>query len=334
MPGGLLVADIPSKRPSLANVILCAANPEETPLITRMRKGQKLTQMDHKFFIEVKPARRTGGRSDGEDVGEFGKGGPRKEFVVRAQEFGRPYKVGQQTQDVVEDAAVPDQMAKLRLSESNEIMKDVETKVVSSDVSASDEGTPDKGSRLGGLGYLLSAPTDSMTDNPVDAAIRIPVAQRFTDVKANFTEAKLTDMMEARRNACGHSSEFLFIIGTTLQRSFDVFENYVPTVANFTVTMRTMNGSSADRTVKRGIRFYEGSFGSAELVIDDFLPSQARGYGLDMGKSGMEWLPFGKGAVRKPLPDLGGGPRELVTFIGAYKPGDVRAHLLIKPSDE
>lgn len=332
MPGGLTISDIPSKRPSLANVILCAANPEETPLITRIRKGQKLTQMDHKFYVEAKPTRRTGGRADGEDVGEFGKGGPRYEVVVRAQEFGRPYKVGQQTQDVIEDAAVPDQMAKLRMSEAKEIMKDAEAKLVSSDASAADEGTPDKGSRMGGLGYLLSAPADSMADNPINAAIRIPAVQRYTGTKANFNEAALTDMMEARRNACGHSSEFLFVIGTTLQRKFDLFENYIADLASHTVTMRTMNGTSANRTVKRGIRFYEGSFGSAELIIDDFLPSQARGYGLDMDQ--LEWLPFGSGAKRKPLPDLGGGPRELVTFIGAYKPGDVRAHLLIKPSDE
>ena len=42
---------------------------------------------------------------------------------------------------------------------------------------------------------------------------------------------------------------------------------------------------------------------------------------------------YGSGAQKTPLPNLGGGPRELVTFIGAFKPGDVRAHILIKPSD-
>lgn len=332
MPGGLLVGDVVGKVPSLANVILNAANPSETPLVTRIRKGPSLTQMDHAYFVEEKPARRTDGRSDGEDVGEFGKGTKKHESAIRAQEFGRPYKVGQQTQNVVTTAGIPDQMARLRRSEMEEIMKDAETKMLSSDVSASDEGTPGKGSRMGGLGYLLSAPTDSMTDKPIDAAIRIPANQRYTDTYANFNETALVAAMKARRALCGQSADLVALIGTDLQTSFDVFENYLPTVASNTVTFRSMNGTSADRTVKRGIRFYDGSFGYVELQISDFLPSSKRGYLLDMDQ--MEWLPFGSGAQKTPLPNLGGGPRELVTFIGAFKAGDVRAHVFIHPSDE
>jgi len=92
-----------------------------------------------------------------------------------------------------------------------------------------------------------------------------------------------------------------------------------------------MNGTSTDRTVKRGVRYYDGSFGYVELIIDDFLPTSRWGYLLDLTQ--MEWLPYGSGAQKTPLPNLGGGPRELVTFIGAFKPGDVRAQILIKPSD-
>lgn len=93
-----------------------------------------------------------------------------------------------------------------------------------------------------------------------------------------------------------------------------------------------MQNTSLKREVRRGIRFYEGSFGSAEIVIDDFVPSYKRAYGLDLDQ--MYMLPMGKGAERKTLPDQGGGPRELLKMTFAYKPGDVRAHLLVKPSDE
>lgn len=333
MPGGLLVGDVVGKVPSLANVILCAANPSDTPLITRIRKSkQSLTQMDHTYFVEEKPQRRTGGRSDGEDVGEFGKGSKKHELGIRAQEFGRPYKVGQQTQNVVTTAGIPDQMARLRLSENQEIMKDVETKALSSDVSAADEGTPDKGSRMGGLGYLLTDTAGSMTDKPVDVAVRLPANQHYTGTYANWNEPALIDEMQARRNLCGQSSELVALIGTDLQRSFDIFENYLPTVASNTVTFRSMNGTSEDRTVKRGIRFYDGSFGYVELQIDDFLPKSRRGYLLDMDQ--LEWIPFGSGAQKTPLPNLGGGPRELVSYIGAFKAGDPRGHIWINPSDE
>jgi len=330
--GGLTVADIPSKRPSLANVLLCAANPEETPLITRMRKGPKLKQMDHKYFVEEKPARNTAGATDGQDVTSFGKGGTRHAIEVRAQEFRRTYKVGQQTQEIVEDAAVPDQMAKLRMSEGKEIWKDVESRVLSSLASSEDTGVEDEGSKLGGLGYALSATGDTMADKPIPVAIRIPTAQRHTGTAAAFTETVLTDMMEARRQAAGHSSEFLFLVGTTIQRRFDTFENYLPDLASHTVTLRNMQNVGLKREVIRGIRFYEGSFGSAQLVIDDFLPSQKRAYGLDMDQ--LQLLPMGSGAEKKALPDLGGGPRELLKLTFAFKAGDVRGHLIVKPSDE
>lgn len=329
---GLLIGDIPSKRPSLADVLICAANPEETPMVTRMRKGKALRQFDHKYFVEVKPNRKTGGATDGQDVDGYEKGGPRYAVEIRAQEFRRTYGVGQQSQEIVEDTAVPDQMAKLRLDYSKEIIKDIEAKVLSSDVSAEDEGTPDKGSRMGGLGYLLSAPADSMTDKPINTTIRTPANQRYTGTYANFNEAALVDMMEARRNLTGQSAELLAMIGTQIQRKFDTFENYLPDLASHTVTLRNMQNVGQKREIQRGVRFYSGSFGYLELMINDFLPSQKRAYILDMTQLSM--LPMGKGAEKKPLPDMGGGPRELLKMTFAYKPTDVRAHIFIKPSDE
>lgn len=330
--GGLTVGDIPSKRPSLANVLLCAANPEEVPLFTRMRKGKKLQQFDHKYFVQVKPERKSTGATDGQDVTAYEKGGPRYAIEIRAQEFRRVYKVGQQTQEIIEDAAVPDQMAKLRMDFGKEIIKDIEAATLSSQVSQEDQGTEDNGSKIGGAGYILSTSADSMTDKSIESSIRIPSTQRHTGTAANFTETILTDMMEARRQACGHSSEFVFFVGTTIQRRFDTFENYLVDDTTKVTTLRNMSNEKLKRDLLRGIRFYEGSFGSAQLVIDDFLPSQKRAYGFDMDQC--EMLPMGNGAERKPLPDLGGGPRELLKMTFAYKLGDPRAHLFVKPSDE
>lgn len=332
MSAGLLVGDIVNKVPSLANVLLCAANPEEVPFTTRIKKGKKIGQFDHKYFVEVIPGRQSGGATDGQDVTGFNKGRARKEFEIRGQEFRRSYKVGQQTQDVIEDSAVSDQMAKLRLDEGKEILKDVEAKALSDDVSAADEGTEDKGSRMGGLGYLLTPTGTAMTDKPIPDVIRIPANQRYTGTYAAFTETSLTDILENRRNLCGHSAELVMYCGTAIQRKFDQFENYIPDVASHTVTLRSMDNQRQTRTVRRGIRFYEGSFGSVEVVIDDFMPKSRRAYLVDHDQA--EWLPMGKGSTKLPLPNLGGGPRELLTYTGAWKPGDVRSYCVIKPSDE
>jgi hypothetical protein len=330
--GGLTVADIPSKRPSLANVLLNACNPEETPIVTRMKKGPKLRQMDHKYFVELKPARVDIGATDGQDVTNFGKGGTRYAVEVRAQEFRRTYKVGQISQEIVEDAAVPDQMAKLRMDEGMEIWKDVETRIASSNASQEDSGVENEGSKMGGLGYLFSLAADSMADKPIETTIRMPSAQKHVGTLAQFTETVLIDMMEARRQACGHSSEFVFFCGTSVKRNFTNFANYLTDDTTKVTFLRDLGNVKRERTLTRGINFYEGDFGSAEIVIDDFLPSQKRAYGLDMDQ--MYMLPLGAGAEKKALPDLGGGPRELLKLTFAYKPGDVRAHLMVKPSNE
>ena len=324
MPG-LQSTDIPSKVPSLADTLLCAANPEETPLVTRMSKGRALTQMKHTVFVEVKPSRKTGGATDGQDVTTYEGGGERKEYDVRAQEFRRVPKVGQQAQDIVQDSTTTDQFARLKLRLGKELWKDAETRILSDSISAADEGTEDKGSRMAGLGDRLS--TSAQSDSLIPSEVRVPAAQVYSAALSSMTETHLTDIMEARRQACGVSSELVLICGTTVQRKFDDFENYIPDKASHTVTLRTCACGDIEKTLKRGIRFYEGSFGTVEIEIDDFMPNQKRGYLLDFDQLSM--LPFGKMVTFNPLPDLGGGPRGLLKATMAYTPGDPRAHATI-----
>lgn len=328
MAGGLTIQDIPSKRPSLANTILCAANPEEFPLLTRAKKGQKLTQMDHSYFVEVKPARNTGGATDGQDTDVFEGGGPRYAATVRAQEFRRSFKVGQQSQEVVDDAAVPDQFAKLKIDYGIECMKDAEARLLSDSSSSADTGLVNQGSMLAGLGERLTPAGTTQNDYAIPDAIRIPSAQVYSSGATSFDENALIALMQARWNLCGNSMELLYLVGSTIQQQFDTFALYVATVSSYTATIRDMTNEMLDRTVKRGVRMYEGSFGSAEVVLDFWLPNQKRGYGIDMEQFTI--LPFGNMARFKPLPDLGGGPRGLITMTLAAKPGDVRGHTAIK----
>ena len=364
MAGGLTIGNIPSKRPSLASTILCAASPEETPFITRVRKGSPISQMDHKYFVEDRPGRVLTGATDGEDVTEYEAGGPRFEISVRAQEFRRTYKVGQQSQNVVTDEAVPNQIGKLRLDYGLEMLKDVETRALSNLASQADQGMKQNGSRMGSVGYGLSTSADAMADNPIPVAIRIPVDQVYTGTVAAFTESPITDMLELRRNRSGNSQELVALVGTKLQRQFDNFENYIANApAGFTVVAQTitrdMEGRKISRAIRRGVRFYENSFGTVEVVISDFIGAtsetapvtdQKRGFFLDFDESrdrdgkdaGLMIKPYrgseedfrGKvhnfnGAVVLPLPNAGGGPREMVKYITMLQVGDPRAHLKI-----
>lgn len=330
MAGGLTIQDIPSKRPSLANTILCAADPEEFPLTTRAKKGKKLTQMEHSYFVEVKPARKSGGATDGQDADTFEGGGPRYASMVRAQEFRRSFKVGQQTQEIVEDAAVPDQFAKLKIDYGKETMKDTETQLLSDTASAADTGLPDQGSRMAGLGDRLSPVGTPQPDFPIPPAVQMPLNQLFSAGIATLDENALIALMQARWNLCGHTSEFLFLVGTDVQKQFDSFALYLANVSGYTATIRDMQNAKLDRTLTRGVRMYEGSFGSAEVQLDFFLPNSKRGYGLDMEQFSL--LPYGNMARFTALPNLGGGPRGMISLTLAAVPGDVRGHLEIKGS--
>lgn len=327
MPG-LSSSDIVSQVPSLADVLLCAANPEETPLLTRTKKGKALTEMTHHYFVKLKPDRKTGGATDGQDVNKFEGDGQRFETIVRAQEFRRTPKVGQQSQNIVTDSTISDQFAYLKLVLGKEILKDQETLLMADTVGAADEGIEDRGSRLAGIGDRLRDSTFTQTDNPIPTPVRIPTNQILTgSLATTITENSLVDAMEARRNACGNSPSLVMFAGTKVQRKFDEFENYFPasTAGTQTTTIQMISGDAMEKKVTRGVRFYEGSFGTLEIVIEDFMPNVYRGYLMDMEET--EILPYGKMVTFTPLPDLGGGPRGLLASTMAYKVGDPRAHI-------
>lgn len=323
MAGGLTIQDIPSKRPSLANTILCAANPEETPLLTRARKGQTVTQMEHSYFVEVKPTRKTGGATDGQDVTTYEGGGPRKQVQIRIQEFRRTFKVGQQSQDIVDDAAVPNQFAKLKIDYGKEALKDAESVMLSDLPSAADEGIEDRGSRMAGLGDRLS--TTAQADMPIDALVRMPAGNVYSGAVASFAESNLITLLQNRWNLCGTTMEFFMLCGSLVQGQMDNFANYAANVSGFTTTLRDQQNANLTRTLKRGIRMYDSNFGSVETQLDFFLPNAKRAYGLDMDQFFL--MPFGKLANFTPLPNVGGGPRGMIALTMGAKPGDVRGHI-------
>jgi hypothetical protein len=326
MAGGLRIADINSARPSLATTLLNYANPEETPLLDRARKGRAITQMDHKVFVTVKESRVTGGAYDGQAAGvNVGKGETRKEYQVRAQEFRREFGVGQQSQDIVEDAAVPDQFALLKLVYGKEIMKDVETRLLSDEASAPDEQLPDRGSRMSGLGDRLI--TTAAADYPIPAEVRIPSNQIHTEASASIDESDIVALLQARWEASGVATNFAFFVGANIQKRFDFFHDYDATVANFTSVSRDESNRATPKTLTRGLRYYRGSFGSGEVILDSFLPNQHRGYGINL--DAYEIMPHGKMAKFLKLADNGSGPRGLLCFTLAAHPGDPRAHIKI-----
>lgn len=330
MAGPLIASDIINKVPSLANLLLNYANPEETPLLDRARKGKKMTQMTHTVYVTVKVSRSSGGAYDGQEAGvNIENGEVRKEYQIRGQEFRREFGVGQQSQDIIEDSAITDQFAHLKMTYGKEIMKDVEAVLLSDNASAADEQLPGRGSRMSGLGDRLI--TTAATDLPIPSDVRIPSGQLWSGTVTNFAETNLQDLLKARREAAGTAADFVFLVGTDLQKQFDYFQDYdaaltINSVAHTTVS-RNMQNRPSPKTLTRGLRFYKGSFGSGEVIMDDFLPNQKRGYGLNLESYTI--LPFGEGARFKQLEDRMGGPRGGLTMTLSAHPGDPRAHIKI-----
>jgi hypothetical protein len=328
---GLIASDIILKVPSLANVLLNAANPEDTPLLSMAKKGKRITQMTHTYGVEVNPSRSTAAATDGEDVSSYEGGGPRKELNIRAQEFRRSFKVGQQSQDIIEDAAITDQFGYLKVKYGVECLKDAEAAIMGDQASQADQGTATNGSKLSGFGDRLI--TTGAADQAIDSSVRIPSSQIYSGAIASFYEANLVTLMQARRTTTGRSSDLLFLVGIDVQAQMDNFERFDVIPASYggagtaSVSVRNMENVGASRTMTRGIRFYDGSFGQAKVIMEDFMPNAKRAYLLDMEQ--VEILPHNNLATFKPLPDLGGGPRGLMYLTLAAKVGDPRGHIKI-----
>lgn len=325
---------------SLSEALFITYAPQ-TPVCTRVRKGKAIHQLFHTHKVKLKRSPVHSGATDGQPVKINQGKNPQREVISRVGVFKTSPRVGDlaEFQETVGQTtaqtsgrnpgtgathmaeAVADHLQAMKRGEEIEICSDQD--------SQPDGGTPDNGSKFRGLGKWFQ--TTAQTDQPVPAEVRTPTGQIYAGTLANLSEEKFDEIMQARFTANGTSTELFGVFAPALKANFNLFTRRVPTVGSFDQIIRYGHNAETNM-VKRGVDFFDTDWGYAEFHPSIFLPTDQRGYLLDLDQ--VEMLPYGPGVNEEDLGKDGGGTAKVLRAMFLFHVGDPRAHIALKPSTE
>lgn len=307
---------------------LILADVRETPVTSRMRKGEKLKDMLFSWPVETQGQRHTTPPPENADVKAFESD---KEYRLynRAQEFWRTPRVSKIAEKVSDSAGRFGKYNHQLTKKTKDQKRDIETVTCSAQVSAEDTGHV--GSKMLGLFAAINDGSIPFTDNQtiIPSFLRTPTAQVYTGTLAALTEAAFKTILKSRFDSLGMTTELVLFAGSSLKQQIsDTFGKYMPDKPGFTVIVRTeAQAIDSRKFAGYGIDLYEGDFGSFEIVLVSFMPDMKWGLGLNMEYIRMRPLMY---CDHDYLPYQGGGISGLIDSILGYEYGDPRAHFAIR----
>jgi hypothetical protein len=276
---------------------------------------------------------KAGGRADGKDVTAFDSNPPREQISFRPEFFYRAPMVGTLAKDDViaglENGgewadAVGDQMILHK--------RDMEKQFLSA-LDSSANGGREGGTVTRGLEKWISASASDFSELVPPSGARTPSNQIFTGaigtIDSGLTEDAAKAILKARWDNTGDSGELVGFLGTYIKERFSLFKEYKPTLSNATVVVRTNTEAYTSKEIRNAsVDVFNTEWGSFSLIPVNtiFLTDAYTGLFVDMAQIEIRsrfWM------REKPLPDLGGGPREEISSFVALIPGDLRSHAKI-----
>lgn len=318
---------------------LIMSDVKNTPVTSRMKKGERLKAMLFSWTVEKLGQRRKGGQPENKDVDAY-EGDEQRRIYNRAERWWRTPRVTVVAEKVNDVAGNAQTYTKLLTKKTKDQKRDIETEILSDQDSSEDVGVPQASGHHGGdvtkgLGRVIDDNTlgTSDTATAIPSGFRTPTAQIYRDTLANLTEAAVRDMLQARWALLGATSEFVLYVASALKSHIsDNFGRYVPNKSGYTaLTVRTAALLSGTKLMIQGVDVYEGDFGTFQIELASYMPTTTRGYGLDFDQLAMRPLMY---CDHTELPYQGGGRSGLVDSILGYEFGDPRAYFKIAPSDE
>lgn len=308
------------KREDLSDIITLA-DVKETPFISMIKKGKRLTNMLFEAQMDAYGAVKTDGVIDGTDVQVFEKDANRAKFGCRAQWWRRAPMVTTLAEEVSEVAGVPSEMGRAKAKALVQMKRDMEATVLSNNESQADTGVQPYKTR--GLGKWIQ--NEAQADLPVPAGFRTPLNQIYSGTLAAFEEDNLRAILQARWENIGGSANLVGIVGSGIKNKISDFSRYEPNKTGYT-PIRRFDGAVSGGKISSTVDFYEGDYGSVEVMLDNYLPNQNTGYLLDLDF--VELRPHTNPFFRN-LPDLDGGPRGVIRAIAGLAVTNTLAHAKI-----
>jgi hypothetical protein len=303
------------KRESLSDVI-AVVDAKSTPIITSIKKGSDPANSLFSWQADAYAAPQVGGVPDGSDVSTTEDAAENRRLLSNyTEEFRRLPKVSKRSNlSDVAGIGLKKEMAKAIIKKQIELKRDMEAAFSSDNVARADDGT--LGYRGHGLGSWIS--NTAQTTLPVDVLFRTPSTSINSTAMASLTTAAVNNVMESQFREVGKETTYMLVCGTALKKQFTTMVGYQPAQGSDTAIKRSLRGDEGKWL--DNIQIFTGDFGTYELVLSTFLAWNyatganvpQRGYALDMD---MLELRYQQPVKYDPLPDLGGGPRGVLSAI-------------------
>lgn len=325
--------------------LMYLADVKETPFTSMVKKGKKPTDpLLWEYGVKRRGARKRGGVPDGKDIDAFDSQNPRDFLQARSEVFRRAPMVGFLAQIRSRNggvAGVNNEFDEAVADQLEEQKRDIEREMLSNQDSQGDDGV--NGAQTRGLGRWVYNGTNTLTlasDDPVQtttgyaelavpASYRTPTAQIYTGSIASMTEDDFGALIQAKWDNTGASSELRGFVTSAIKNRVGVFSRYEATKDGYTPNVMVTSGRVSGNTLfGASIDIYKSDWGTFTLhpVSSDFMPTAYTGYFLDMKQVSLRVT---ENMVEQELPNLGGGPREMIQSILGLEAGDPRAHAKI-----
>jgi hypothetical protein len=303
------------KRESLADLI-SVVDAKKNPLFASIMKGSDPANSLFSWQADAYAAPQAGAVVDGTDVSTTEDAAANRAILQNyTEEFRRTPKVSKRAElSNVAGIGMKKEFAKAIVKKQFELKRDIEATLCSDNTAQADNGTV--GYKTRGLGDWIN--NSAQTVLPVPTAFRTPSASINSTAMASLTTALVNGVMSSQYAQSGAENSYMLLCGTSLKSQFTKMVGYIPDLASNTAIKRTSRGDEGKWM--DNIQSFTGDFGTYELMLSNWLGynfstsanSVYRGYALDMD---MLELRYQQDVKFEPLPDLGGGPRGVLSAI-------------------
>lgn len=305
-----------SNREDLTDVLSILA-PQDTPILSMSNK-RKATATYHEWTVDGLATPDDSGVVEGVDVSSFeDKFENRARLGNYVQKFRRSYMVSD-IQNAVESVG-PARIAQAEMKSVKEIKRDIEKALCSTNDRVA--GADGVASKLRGLGDWI----DSAGPSDVPSTYRTPAGS--IHASGDFTETVLNNLITSIYRVNGFSNDLTLVADTALRRTISDFARlYTPAASE--VSVRKVNYQGGAGEIRLSVDFYKSDHGTISIVNmnPDCAPDTSNkdtGYILNPSYYGVaELISLGS----KRLPDLGGGQRGYVDWVGTLEVFHPGAH--------
>ena len=302
--------------------ILTILEPEQTPVVSAMRKGPGPKGTYTEVLADELDAPSTVGQPEGRDITQFAnKAVKRQRFGNNIQIVTRDYGVSD-VQQLVDTAAVSSEIEYAKMKTLREMKRDIEAIVCSNNERQSGTGTTawktrglfrwtgsGRGDNADSGGSQVS--TDSMSrtaPDDVPAEYRTPATQDI-DAGGDLTENKLNGVLQSLFETHSAKKTYMGVFGTEVVEKID---NFTRIEGTSTAQRYTLNDDATKKTINLEVKVFNSSFGRVNVIPSVFLNHNGLVGDVDAGlllDLDLLELQYMEPLHLRDLDDEGGGPR-------------------------